>query len=442
MKTPPRPRSSKGGPPTPRRPQASGISADLYPSEVMRDFHGGGASEWVADDSEYSSVRKAAPEAERHSFWARRGARKGARKETQTEESSQESGEFPVPGSGRGRAASSKNEPAGESQRRNIHRRTVSRKASTTRPPRTPHEGLRQVPGSAPHRRSRTVVAKTPTDALRTLRTPTGQHDAVEVLGSKEQGNERTAAIERIDERIRARRRGWLFYSLSGFAAVFVVSALTWVVFFSALFALDATRITVNGGDERFTNDAAQQVIASHAGTPITRLSMQSLAEELDGVPQVKEAQVSRVWPAGIDVKLTMRVPVMAEKTPDGYVLLDDEAVALATEGQAPESLAVVTLPRDEAQRTAAVQSVATVRRALPEQLQVEVAQWNVENHQIHFTFKDGRSVNWGTPDDSELKGKVLALLVGQRNAQFYDVSSPTSPVTSSTDTTRLGKSH
>lgn len=344
--------------------------------------------------------------------------------------------------SGKDSAERGADEPAARSSQVSARQRGVPRKTGISRPPRTPHEGLRQVPSTGAGQGSSSVGHKTPTDALRTLRTPTGQHDAVEVLGSKEQGSEPQGAVERIDERIRARRRGWLFYSLSSFAVVSVLAVLAWVIFFSALFQLDAQRITVEGGDARFTNETAQQMLASHAGTPITRMSMQSLAEELNAIPQVKEAQVSRVWPAGIDVKLVMRVPVMAEKTPSGYVLLDDEAVALATQGQAPDSLPVVTLPNDDEQRMVAVQSLGTVRAALPEHLRAEVAQWSVENHQVHFIFRDGRAVNWGTQDDSELKGKVLALLVGQRNAQVYDVSSPTSPVTSSTDTTRLGKSH
>lgn len=43
----------------------------------------------------------------------------------------------------------------------------------------------------------------------------------------------------------------------------------------------------------------------------------------------------------------------------------------------------------------------------------------------------DGRIIKWGDESDSQLKAQVLKLLLDQRPAQVYDVSTPARPVTS-----------
>jgi cell division protein FtsQ len=51
---------------------------------------------------------------------------------------------------------------------------------------------------------------------------------------------------------------------------------------------------------------------------------------------------------------------------------------------------------------------------------------------QISLVLRDGRTVVWGSADESGLKAKVLAVLLRQR-AQTYDVSVPGQPTTAGT---------
>lgn len=264
---------------------------------------------------------------------------------------------------------------------------------------------------------------------MKELRRPTGQADAVELLGSSHHEQAGTN-VARIDELIRARKRGHLRTILRAVLAVLLAGFAIWVAFFSALFALNPQNISVTGGNERFTDDQAQSILAQHSNTPITRLSMTALAGELQASEQVKEATVQRDWPTGLSATLLMREPVVVEQTANGYVLLDREAVGLATLREQPERLPLVKLPTDETLRVTAVSDIEYVAGALPEHIRESVTMWNFETHRVSFELVDGRRIVWGTREDSELKSKTLALLLDQRSARVYDVSSPTKPTT------------
>lgn len=296
----------------------------------------------------------------------------------------------------------------------------------------TPATGSQAVKRSA-QASSKSEAARRKPEVLRTmksLRHPTGQGDAVELLGSHA-AEGHTSNVSRIDELIRARRRGYLRKIGIVAGALAAVAMGVWVVFFSALFALNPAHITVEGGDERLSNDHAQSMLAAHANVPITRLNMSTLAEELSAAPAVKSAEVTREWPTGLKAVLTMRVPVMAEATDNGYALIDAEGVTLGNAPEKPEGLPTAVLPSDPALRTQAAEDLAYVSSILPEGLRSNVTEWTYDTFRISILFVDGRRAIWGTRDDSELKAKNLSLLVEQRYAKVYDVSSPTKPTTS-----------
>lgn len=401
MKIPPRPRHTQAGPPSPRRPRVKQTSQEPTSSTggSGKERRSLSASTPGVDGSPSGAALSAGVSQDLSSSQARQTSLASGTPRVQ--ESAQQTHERSKP------------------KRRGLKARAYVRTQEipqTTR--RSTHSAARLQVKSAHH-------------ALRTLRKPTGQADAVSVLGPGVKPADES--VERIDERIRARHKGYVFYLLTACLAVVGVAGVMWVVFFSSVFALQVDRIEVSGGNDALSNDAAAQLLSAHASTPITRLSMSSLEDELRALTQVKEATVKRSWPAGISVELVMRTPVMVEHTAQGFAVMDDEAVVLAQVAQAPAGLAVVTLPQEESQRRSAATALTQVRSVLPEHVVGQIVVWDIRDHQIQFELSDGRLVKWGTTDDSELKGKVLPLLIEQRPARVYDVSSPTTPVTSDT---------
>jgi len=80
---------------------------------------------------------------------------------------------------------------------------------------------------------------------------------------------------------------------------------------------------------------------------------------------------------------------------------------------------------------SAGLREAAKVVSALPEELTLLVDHVQVTTvDQISLVLKDGRTVVWGSADQSATKADVLATLLATVQAQVYDVSVPSKPTT------------
>ena len=137
-----------------------------------------------------------------------------------------------------------------------------------------------------------------------------------------------------------------------------------------------------------------------------------------------------------------MRVPVATVQGPDGYQILDNEAVVLERVPEAPSGL--VTIMPDAAEtggaagpRAISAKQVAAVTQVVgsltPETLAQVSSGSATEAGQVTLTLSNGASVVWGDTRDNTLKARVLATLM-TTSASIYDVSSPHRPTTRSAD--------
>ena len=68
---------------------------------------------------------------------------------------------------------------------------------------------------------------------------------------------------------------------------------------------------------------------------------------------------------------------------------------------------------------------------ALPEELTLIVDHVQVTTvDEISLVLKDGRTVIWGSADESDAKADVIAILLTTVTASVYDVSVPSKPAT------------
>ena len=152
---------------------------------------------------------------------------------------------------------------------------------------------------------------------------------------------------------------------------------------------------------------------------------------ERDDLPRVKSAAVTRSWPHGLTVALTMRVPVAQHRTDTGYEVLDGEAVVLETADGPEPGLAEITSDDGAALTQEQVGAVAEAVGSLDETTRAQVASGSATaTGQVSLVLTSGSRVVWGDRTDPALKAEVLAVLLGQ-TASTYDVSSPRSPTTS-----------
>ena len=278
-------------------------------------------------------------------------------------------------------------------------------------------------------RRSRREAAARPSSG-EILRRPIGQSDAATVLGSSEESA--TADLnERRKERQQAQRRLVITRIATVSAACVVAIALVWGIFFSPLFALDMSKVSIEGlGDDNATTSEVQAAIQPFASTPLPRLSTSKVSAAVGEVRLVREAHVERTWPRGLRVTVRPRQAVLAVKEGSVWSLVDDQGVSLSSSPSMPEGMAPTTLP-DGDERSRAAGEVAAIWAAMGDELRSQITMITHDGQTVSMTLSNSRTLNWGVASENDLKAKVAQVLISQRQARTYDVSSPVHPVTS-----------
>lgn len=239
--------------------------------------------------------------------------------------------------------------------------------------------------------------------------------------------------LERLDERVRARRRlAW--HKILVIAAVLaVLGAVAWLVLLSSVLALDLEEVTVSGvgGDSTVSRSEVMARLEPAAGTPLARLDTGELARSVDTITTVAAVEVTRAWPTGLVVDVVARVPVAAASTDEGTVLLDAEGVVVASVEEVPEAMPLVTVPLDSDRAGQTLTAVLAVLAELPADLRAEVASAGATNPAtVTLELVDGAEVRWGSVSESALKAAVLEML-REREASVYDLTVPSSPTLS-----------
>ena len=250
-----------------------------------------------------------------------------------------------------------------------------------------------------------------------------------------------TGLADRLKERQQALRRLRLRRVTTAAIVVLVVALATWALLFSPLLGLQPQRISVAGSDGSVSDKQVRDVLAPYTGDSLLRLDTGRLSTQVsDKLVRVRQAQVTRSWPRGLRVQLTMRVPVATVQGADGYQVLDNEAVVLERVAEAPSGLVTIVPDKTDGasgSQTISAKQVAAVTQvvgSLTPQTLAQVASGSAtEAGQVTLTMSNGASVVWGDTQDNELKARVLATLM-TTSASIYDVSSPHRPTTRSAD--------
>lgn len=233
-------------------------------------------------------------------------------------------------------------------------------------------------------------------------------------------------SVRRFAARARAARWSAL-RPLLGVAGVLAVLALAaWVVLSSPL--LSVRTVTVVGADRV---PAAQVAALGDAdlGVPLARVDTGALEDRVEAIRMVRGAEVVRVWPATLEVRLTERVPLAAVPAADGVHVVDAAGVVVEVRPDVPADLPLVEVDVAVA-GAAALRETTTVLASLPDDLRAQVERAGASSRDsVTLGLRGGAQVVWGSAEDPALKAEVLRVLLTQP-ASVYDVSSPGTPVT------------
>jgi cell division protein FtsQ len=162
-------------------------------------------------------------------------------------------------------------------------------------------------------------------------------------------------------------------------------------------------------------------------GRQMVRLDLASARERVAAIRTVRAVTVSRSWPTGVTVTVTLRTPVAVVKDAAGQLhLADSTGTTYAEVSSAPRDLPLVDA---DASDPAAVQAVVAVLAALPPGVRGQVSSAQAKSPDSVVLTLGRATVAWGSADETALKASVLQTLrKANPNARHFDLSAPRSP--------------
>ena len=171
-------------------------------------------------------------------------------------------------------------------------------------------------------------------------------------------------------------------------------------------------------------------VVGVAAGTPLAVVDLDRVAESVEALPEVADADVARRWPSRLHVTVTERTPVTAVADGSGdFVLVDATGTPFRTVPAPPADVPLLDVAAPRPGDPATADGLAVIQ-ALPPVLRAEVERVEVpEPGRVTFALRDGGRVVWGGAERSDSKAVVLQALL-PRQAEEYDVTAPEVAVT------------
>lgn len=343
-----------------------------------------------------------------------------------------------VPGGGSGRSSQTRPGRQPAAPPRAAPPRAVPPSAATprARSAKPPAQVRAAVPARTPAPDAKTPPARTmaPATTVDTHRAAASPQWAPVDPGHRSSAAVTHRVSERIQEKQRVQRRRRMTTAGRRLLVAGIVVGSMWVVLLSPVFDLDAHKVEVSGLGVVVDPAAVDAAVAPYVGQSLTTLNVVHLENQLAEIQGVRHASVARVWPAGLRIEVTTRVPVAA--IPDaagGFVLLDDEAQRVAVIQAVPSDIPVVNIPVGEGSERI-LDAVITVINALPADLRARVHDVAAPTEDsVAFQLREGPRVEWGSAEQSALKAQVLMVLLQSpqaASAGVIDVSAPTLPTT------------
>lgn len=225
----------------------------------------------------------------------------------------------------------------------------------------------------------------------------------------------------------RRRREARRRHLTTGLVAGLLVLALllVWLVRFSPVFAVHAVKVE---GNRQVAEQQVVQAAQVPLGQPLVGLDEQAIADRVvHQLVPVARVAIDTQLPGTVVIKVSERTAVYQRKAGSQFQLVDASGVIFAVHS-APTKGLVSAITSNVDNRV--LSAVATVVAALPPQVASRVSAVQADSpDKVVLHLDKGQQVLWGSAETSDVKAKVLLVLLTQK-ATIFDVSSPASPST------------
>lgn len=173
-------------------------------------------------------------------------------------------------------------------------------------------------------------------------------------------------------------------------------------------------------------------------GTSLLRLDLDGAQERVEALPRVRTAEVHRVDPITVEIRVVERTPTLVARRDDDAVLVDEEGVVLAAEDL--DGLMVVQVesgdlpgPGQGVRANRALANAATFDQELPGPTRSLVASMRaVDEDRTILVLSSGTEVEVGRATEVAAKARALAAVLEDlegRSVTSIDVRAPSAPV-------------
>lgn len=242
----------------------------------------------------------------------------------------------------------------------------------------------------------------------------------------------------RLKERRRANVCSIALRITAAIAVLAVLAGVIWLLFFSPLFRLDESQITVSGSNEWVSEDDIREIAAQQAGKSLLLVSGNDVVDQLNDIPGVTEAEVTKQFPNSLLVTVEAEKPAAMLQTPDGTLTaVDQEGQALnSVDGASVDGIPIIEVDSvDDGQSDRAVLEALQVLAGLSDDMRARISSVSAETQDSVTTeLDDGEyTVVWGDSSDLELKIAVVEEILGDDDVigdnQEINVSAPLRPI-------------
>lgn len=232
---------------------------------------------------------------------------------------------------------------------------------------------------------------------------------------------------------------------LYSFLIIASIMLLCWVLFFSPVFRLKSKNISIFGSNEWVSEQKISSIASNQVNKSLFLVSSQEIIEQLNNIPGVTEAKVSKKFPQGLQITVRAQKPAAILKSHGS-----EKLTAVDVKGRvlnAVENVPTTGIPVIEVTDVHKSLSSKAVREALKivsslsedfrshvmrvsartqDSVETEISS-TVSNVEIH------RVIVWGDSSDLDLKKAIVDVIINDPskigNRQRLDVSAPARPI-------------
>lgn len=246
----------------------------------------------------------------------------------------------------------------------------------------------------------------------------------------------RTATDPRISRRRRAVAKARTRRLAAVGAAVVTLGMIAWTAFASPLLGIDEIKVV---GAKHTTAADVARTAGLETGDNLLLISTGAVADAAETLPWVKAADVDRIMPGTVRIRVTERVPAMVLSVGAARWTIDSSGHVLAV-GAAERGLAVISAADagdievgatlTEPELVDALRAYRSLSRGVRRQITGILAP---TSERISFSMEDGTLIRFGAAERLPAKNEVLDALLAdirreKRAVAYIDVRVPTSP--------------